>query len=178
MRSGTRIPAAASLRGALLLLLACVPLLGGCGVYSATSGRIDPSIRRVAVEFFENRTSEADLGIELAELVIAALQADNTLRVVDYESADSVIEGTVTRYHLRQASISAQQQVDEFQVQIALELSFRVKATNSFLFERRTFSGVGNFFLDESDGTTEATARREAAVEIVKNVLAQVVEDW
>lgn len=160
------------------LMLALLPLLGGCGAYSATSGRIDESIRRVSVEYFENRTPEADLGIELAELIIAALQVDNTLRVVDYQTADSVIEGTVTRYFLRQASISPDQQVDEFQVQIAVELSFRVKATDEFLFEKRTFSGVGNYFLNDADGTSEETAKREAVEEITKGVLAQVVEDW
>jgi len=178
MQRGSRPAAAAWSLGSLLGLCVLLPLLGGCGVYSATSGRIDQSIRRVSVEYFENRTPEADLGIELAELVIAALQVDNTLRVVDYQTADSIIEGTVTRYHLRQASISPEQQVDEFQGQIALELSFRVKATDKFLFEKRTFSGVGNYFLDDTDGTSEETAKREAINEIAKSVLAQVVEDW
>ncbi len=150
----------------------------GCGYYTATSGRVDQSIRQVAVEFFENRTAEADLGIQLAELVIAALQEDNTLKVVDYQSADSVIDGAVTRYFLRQASISPDQQVDEFQVQIALELSFRVKATDAFIFEKRTFTGVGNYFLNDRDGTSEQSAKEEAIKEITKAVLAQVVEDW
>jgi len=161
-----------------LALLALIPLLGGCGVYSASSGRVDAALQRVSVEYFENRTAEPDLGIELAELVIAALQEDNTLKVVDSQSADTVIEGTVTRYLLRQASFSAEQQVDEFQVQIALELSFRVKATQEFIFDKRTFSGVGNYFLNDPNGTTEETAKREAVNEITKSVLAQVVEDW
>lgn len=150
----------------------------GCGVYSASSGRVDQSIRRVAVEYFDNRTSEADLGIELAELVIAALQEDNTLRVVDSSTADSVIDGTVTRYFLRQASISADQQVDEYQVQIAAELTFRVKATGEAIFENRRFNGTGNYFLDDPAGSSEASAKKAAASEIVKDILAQVVEDW
>ena len=152
--------------------------IGGCGVYSATSGRVDQSIRRVSVEFLENRTSEADLGIELTDLVIAALQADNTLRVVDYESADSIIEGAVTRYFLRQTAISPDLQVDEFQVQISAELTFRVKQTGKMIFENRRFNGTGNFLLDDVSGSSEATAKREAATEIVRSVLAMVVEDW
>ena len=163
-------------RALYLGALACC--LGGCGYYSATSGRVDQSIRQVTVEFFENRTAEADLGIQLAELVIAALQEDNTLKVVDYQSADSIIDGAVTRYYLRQASISPDQQVDEFQVQIAIELSFRVKATDAFIFEKRTFTGVGNYYLNDANGTSEETAKQEAIKEITKAVLAQVVEDW
>jgi hypothetical protein len=157
-----------------------IPLLAGsgCGVYSASSGRVDQAIRRVSVEYFDNRTSEADLGIELSELVVSALQADNTLRVVDYPSADSVIEGVVTRYFLRQASISPDQQVDEYQVQITAELTFRVKATGDAFFENQRFNGTGNFFLDDPGGSSEATAKQAAAEEIVKDILAQVVEDW
>lgn len=163
---------------ALYLYLILIPPLVGCGVYSASSGRVDQAIRRVSVEFLENRTSEADLGIELTELLIEAIQKDNTLRVVDYASASSVIEGTVSRYFLRQASISPDQQVDEYQVQISAELTFRVKATGETLFENRRFSGTGNYFLDDPGGSSEATAKREAADEIVRGILAQVVEDW
>lgn len=152
-------------------------VLGGCGPYSASSGRVDQSIKRVAVEYLENRTQEPDLGIDLADAIIAALQDDNTLKVVSYEAADSVIEGAAVFYEIRSAFISQDQQVDEYQVQIAVELTFRVKATAETIFERKRFTGVGNYYLD--DGTTsETTAKVEAAVEITKDVLAQVVEDW
>ena len=91
--------------------------------------------------------------------------------------SDSVIEGTVVRYHLRKASMSAEQQVDEFQVQIAVTLTFRVKATGETVFEKKQFTGVGNYFLDDGS-SNEATARNDAVVEITRDVLAEVVEDW
>jgi hypothetical protein len=168
------------LPAALVGALACATLVlsAGCGIYSASSGRVDQAIRRVAVEYLENRTPEADLGIELAELIIKALQEDNTLKVVDYQSADSILEGAVTRYLLRQASISADQQVDEYQVQIAVELTFRVKATEKAIFDKRSFTGTGNYFLNDPAGSSEESAKQEAANEITKSVLAQVVEDW
>jgi len=162
---------------AKLLVLLLVFTVAGCGVYSASSGRVDQSIQRVSVEYFENRTPEPDLGILLTDLLIAALQKDNTLRIVDGQVSDSVIEGTVVRYHLRKASMSAEQQVDEYQVQIAVTLTFRVKATGETVFEKKQFTGVGNYFLDDGN-SNEATARNDAVVEITKDVLAEVVEDW
>lgn len=167
-------------RHCLLMRLACVllPVISGCGVYSASSGRVDEAIRRVAVDYFENRTAEADLGIELAELVITALQDDNTLKVVDYPAADCVLEGTVTRYFLRQASITPDQQVDEFQIQITVELTFRVKATGKTIFEKRRFTGTGNYFLNDPGGSSEGSAKKVAVDEIIKDILAQIVEDW
>ena len=160
-----------------VILLVLVLGLAGCGVYSASSGRVDQAIQRVSVEYFENRTAEPDLGILLTDLLIAALQEDNTLKVVDGQVSDSVIEGEVIRYLLRRASMSAEQQVDEFQVQIAVKLTFRVKATGETVFEKKQFTGVGNYYID-SGNSDEASARIDAVVEITKDVLAEVVEDW
>jgi len=162
----------------LLASLLAVAVGPGCGVYSASSGRVDEAIQRVAVEYLENATAEPDLGVEIAELIIEALQEDNTLKVVSFEDADSVIDGRVARYQLRQASISGDQQVDEYQVQVAVELTFRPKDGGEAVFERRRFTGTGNYFLDDPNGSTEQTAKREAVDEIVRDVLAQVVEDW
>ena len=159
------------------VLLLSVFVLGGCGVYSASSGRVDQSIQRVSVEYFDNRTAEPDLGILLTDLLIAALQEDNTLKVVDGQVSDSVIEGEVVRYNLRRASMTADQQVDEFQVQIAVKLTFRVKSTGETVFEKKQFTGVGNYYIDDGN-SSEASARIDAVVEITKDVLAEVVEDW
>ena len=167
-----------SLRHLGWLILVFALNAAGCGVYSASSGRVDQAIQRVSVEYLENRTTEPDMGIQMANLITIALQDDNTLKVVDHQTADSVIEGTVTRYFLRQASISSDQQVDEYQVQIAVELTFRIKATGEAVFERRRFTGVGNYFLNDPNGSSEITAKREAAAEIAADVLALVVEDW
>lgn len=162
-----------------MVVLSLMPLgVGGCGVYSASSGRVDESIKRVAVEYLENRTPEADLGINVSEGIIEAIQEDNTLKVVSTDVADSVIDGAVTGYRLRRMAVSPELQVEEYQVQMIVELTFQVKATGEAIFERRRFTGTGNFYLDDPNGSSELTAREDAIVEIVRDVLAQVVEDW
>ncbi len=152
-------------------------LLGGCGVYSASSGRVDESLKRVAVPFLENRTSEPDIGVSLTNQIIFALQEDNTLKVVDEDAADTLLEGAVTQYNIRQVSASNQQIVDEYQVQIAVELTLTKKATGEKLLDRKRFTGTGNYLLGDGS-TSEATARQLAANEIVRDVIAQIVEDW
>lgn len=159
---------------ALLALLG----VGGCGVYSASSGRVDDSLKRVAVEYLENRTAEADLGINVSEGIIEAIQIDNTLKVVSTDVADSIIDGAVTGYRLRRMAVSPELQVEEYQVQMVVELTFQVKASSEKIFDRQRFTGVGNYYLDDPNGSSELTAREDAIVEIVRDVLAQVVEDW
>ncbi|MBD3222715.1 hypothetical protein GF314_15890 [bacterium] len=152
--------------------------LAGCGVYSTSSGRVDESLARVAVEYLENRTAEADLGIEVAEGIIEALEEDNTLKVVERDAASAVIEGAVTGYRLQRMAVSAELQVQEYQVQMVVQLTLRLKSTGEAIFTDRRFTGTGNYFLDDPEGSSEQTAREDAIEEIVRDVLAEVVEDW
>jgi len=150
----------------------------GCGVYSTSSGRIDESIRLVAVPYFENSTAEPNIEVELTENIISALQDDNTLRVVDLRDAATELTGKVVRYNLREAFTTSELQVDEYQVQIMVELTMRVLETGEALFEKKRITGTGNFSVDDTGGSAEADARSTAAAEIVREVLAAVVEDW
>lgn len=152
--------------------------LSGCGVYSTSSGRVNESIKRVAVEYLENLTAEPNIGIDVAELVIEAIQEDNTLKVVDRESADSVIDGKVSGYRLRRMAVSAELQVEEYQVQMVVQLTFRVKSSGEAIFENKRFTGTGNYYLDDPNGSDEISAREDAIEQIVRDILALVVEDW
>jgi hypothetical protein len=162
----------------MVILVVLLIAAAGCGVYSTSSGRIDDSIRLVAVPYFENRTAEPNIEVELTENIISALQDDNTLRVVDPRDAATELTGTVVRYNLREAFTTSELQVDEYQVQIMVELTMRVLETGDALFEKKRITGTGNFAVDDTGGSAEADARATAAAEIVREVLAAVVEDW
>jgi hypothetical protein len=158
----------------VLLALLCA----GCGVYSASSGRVDAAIRRVAVPYLENLSAEPDIEVELTEAIITAIQEDNTLKIVGEDNADSILSGKVVRYSLQESFATAEQLVNEFQVQIAVELTFTIVNTGQHLFEKKRFTGTGNYQLNDPAGRDINTARQDAAAEIVRDVLAQVVEDW
>jgi hypothetical protein len=172
-----RIPSRA--RKVVLLVIAMVALGSqfGCGVYSANSGRVDESIRRVAIQYLENMTAEPNLGVDLADEITRAVQVDNTLKVVDEGDADTIIEGKVMRYSLKEMAARQDLTVNEYQVQIAVILTATIRATGEKLFVKRRFNGTGNYVLNDSV-TSEETARKEAAEEIVRDILALVVEDW
>lgn len=157
------------------MLAGCV---AGCGVYSASSGRLDPALKRVAVPFLENRSAEPNIEVELTDLIIQALQDDNTLKVTDERNADTILSGKVLRYRLAEAFTSADLRVDEYQVQIVVELTMTVKATGKTLFAAKRLTGKGNYILNDPAGTSEASARGEAVDQIVREVVALVVEDW
>lgn len=177
--SARRRPGAAARRPVVLALLAALALgAAGCGVYTANSGRVDEDRKRVYVAYLDNETAEGNLGVAFTDAIVSALQADNTLKVVGEPEADALITGRVTRYLLREMATRPDLTVNEYQVQIAVQLSFTLKRTGETIFDKRTFTGSGNYVLNDPQGTSEQTARSEAAGQIVRDVLAQVVEDW
>lgn len=161
-----------------MTLALLVVLVAGCGVYSASTGRVDDSIKRVAVRYLENLTSEPNIGVELADAIILALQTDNTLKVVEEGGSDTILSGSVVRYKLKEAFAQEDLTVNQYQVQISVILDLQYRATGEKIFTKKRFSGTGNYILDDPNGTTEQTARDEAATEIVKDILALVVEGW
>lgn len=165
------------LSGQLILAL-LLWSLSGCGVYSSTSGRVDDSIRRVYMPYLENMSTEPGIEIELTEAITQALQEDNTLKVVNENDARSILSGKVLRYTLREAFTTSELQVDEYQVQIMVELSFMIQESGEMLIDKKRITGTGNYILDDPGGSSEQTARNQAAEEIVRSVLAAIVEDW
>lgn len=160
-----------------LCWILCLFQLAGCGVYSASSGRVDDNIKRVYVDYLENMTTEPNLGVTISDDIIEALQFDNTLKVVDEGESDSIISGKVVRYVLKQVAAREDLTVNEYQVQVAVQLDFSIRSTGENIFKNKRFTGTGNYVLDDS-GTDEETARDEAVEEIVRDILAMVVEDW
>jgi lipopolysaccharide assembly LptE-like protein len=168
-----------TLKRAFFAILIPVSLfVSGCGVYTGSTGRVDESLKRVAVRTIDNRTTEPNLGVDLSDSIIEAIQTDNSLKVVDEQSADSIIYGEIVRYNLREVATRADLTVNEYQVQIAVVLTFEIVDSGEKIFAKKRFNGTGNYVLDESSETNEASARAEAADEIVKDILGQVVEDW
>lgn len=166
--------------GSLLALAGLTTaLLGACSAYTTSRGRVDDNIQRVYVEYLDDLTSEPNIGVDLTDAIIEAIQDDNTLKVVSEADADAIISGRVTRYHLKQMAARQDLTVNEYQIQIAVVMSFHVRATGETLFDEKRFLGTGIYVLDDPTGqTTEATAKTEAGTEIVKDILALVVEDW
>lgn len=164
---------------ALLILVTMALAAVGCGVYSASPGRVDEGIKNVAVQYLENMTSEPNIEVALSDAIIYAIRVDNRLKVVDEGDADTIISGKVVLYKLQEVMARGENlTVDEYQVQISVMLDMAFRATGEKIFEKKRFNGTGNYNLEEDSGTSEETARNEAAAEIVRDILAMVVDDW
>jgi len=79
--------------GAILLALATLPSLIGCG-YS-TQGVFPDAYRTVAVPVFDNRTFYRGFELEMTEAVIKAIESRTPYKVVGVSLAETTLTGTI-----------------------------------------------------------------------------------
>ncbi len=156
-----------------LLLLA---VLSGCG-YGLNAGRLRPGLETVSVPYFENRSNEPELEVELTEAIIDGLIADRTLKVVDEGQSDAVVLGTIRSYRQDEDFYGEDRRAERYKITITVQVSMVDAQTNEDIAKSTTIRGDGTYLIEEGlDG--ELAAREEAAEEIVAGILNLVVEEW
>jgi len=164
------------LRAALLAVLVAL-LAGGC--WYRTTSRTAKGIKSIAVPFFENRTSEPNLEITVTERIIDNLVEDNTLKVVDEDRADAVLEGSIVEFANTPFSFNQELNAEEYHVVITVELSLFNRKLNEPIWEKKRIRGDGAYFLESAqEGFTYENALEEAIKEITDQILNLTVQEW
>ena len=152
-------------------------IIVGCG-YSTTS-RTAKDIKTIAVPFFVNMTAEPNLEIEVTEQIIDNLVQDNTLKVVRDTEADALLEGRIVSFQNRPFSFNADLDAEEYHVIVTLQVTLFSRRLNAPIWENKTISGDGSYFLDvPEEGFTFDTALEEALNKITDRILNLTVQDW
>jgi outer membrane lipopolysaccharide assembly protein LptE/RlpB len=159
--------------------LAClVALLAGCG-YGTTS-RTAKDIKTIYVPFFENKTPEPNLEIDVTERVIQNLVNDNTLKVVPENAADAVLDGQITGFKNEPFSFDDKSlNAQEYHVVVTVVATLFNRRTNEPIWENKNFVGDGSYFIEQQqDGRTFDDAVEESVREITERILNLTVQDW
>lgn len=156
--------------------LLAVALVAGCG-YGLRAGKLRPGLERVAVPYFDNRSDEPQIEIELTEAVIAGLVADRTLRIAEESEAQALVLGTVRRYTFGEAFFGSDRRAEEYRIDIEVEVRVVEREGDEVIAGPQRIRGTGSYYLSEGQAG-EAEARAQAARMIVEGILNLVVEEW
>lgn len=165
------------LRSRILVLLASVLLLGGCG-YSL-SGNLPAHIRTVAVPVFANKTQAPAVENLLTRAVVDAFVTSGRLKVVRAEEADSILEGEIVGYQLNSLSYDPRANVREYRLIVTLNLQFRDVRKNVVLWRQEGVQEKGDFRVQgQVSGTitSEEAALRGAASDIGRAIVNLAVD--
>jgi len=145
----------------------------GCWYYS-TSGLSLPSyIKTVAVPLAENETVEYGIETLLTDGIVDAFVSDNTLRLADERSADSVVRVNITDVideAFTYISETTGEEAREYRIRIIVKASFLDVKKNRKIWEHKSLEGWGTYLAGEQE---ERDKGMEAAVKMLASEIVQ-----
>ena len=164
----------------LLVALACAGLLlNGCAGYRLGS-MLPKDIATVYVPTFINATTEPQLEVETTRALIAAVQRDGSLRVVNQEQADTVLTVTLKGYNLSPVSYRTDQRTAAREYRITLYASFLMtrRVSSAVVAESPRVIGEGVFPVTGDLTTSKIRGLPVAADDLARRIVQQMVEVW
>ena len=174
----------------LLASLLCLAMTG-CG-YSARPGTAS-SFKTVYVKPFVNRiditqlsTSDQDrfplyrhhMEVDITNEVINRFQFTGLMRPAGPDRADVRLEGELVSYHKDPLRYDPGQQVEEWRVNLRVNLRFINQATQMLVWEEPNFVGDATYFALGPKTESEATALDRAITDLARRVVERTVESW
>jgi outer membrane lipopolysaccharide assembly protein LptE/RlpB len=160
-------------------VIACA-LLGGCG-YKLGEIRPTPmrSVRTLAVPTFKNKTYEPRVEVLLADTLIKTLQEDGTYTIVSDDTADAILNCTLTKIERRSVRSVQNNVLATAEFGLLLSIAYQVsdRVTGSLLKKGRV-SGKTTFFSSSDLQTTERQAIPVAAKDAAIELTTAVAEGW
>lgn len=161
--------------------LLAILLLTGCAGYHI--GPVKPKfmgeIRTLAVPTFQNETLEPRLEALIANSVIKQIQQDGTYAIAPLESADAILEGTVSDVE-RKPRRSVRGNVlatREFVIDLKVEYKLRERSTGLEL-HSGTVIGSTSFFVGRDLQQEERQAIPLAAEDAAVRLTSALSEGW
>jgi hypothetical protein len=172
-----------------LLLTADCLLLTGCG-YTTRPG-LASNLRTVYVKPFTNaiditQVSGRDefpiyrprMEVELTNAVIERFQFTGLMRPSTAERADARLEGELTGFRRDPLRYNASQQVEEWRLNVVVNVRFVDQRTNAVLWEEPNFTGDTTYFAIGSKAESEAAALDRAMTDLARRIVERTVENW
>lgn len=146
------------MRARRVLAVVLVAVLGGCGY--ALEGRgitTDPSIKRIGVPLFVDRTGRVDLDSQVTEAVINELLKKGRFTVVkDRSGVDAVVEGTIEAFNSVPVNFSGDTgstQATRYAITIVASVTYRKVGQREPIWENDSFSVRDEYDMDETAST-------------------------
>lgn len=153
--------------------------LGACGYYSF-SGSLPSHLRTVAIEPFDDRTSEFGVREMLTEALEQEFTEDNTLKMSNLDAADAVISGAILRISDRPDAISREEAVSNYRVFVSVRVAFTDRRSEEVIWDNdgRDLSQWGIYDFSQGDPELRNQALQEAIDKLAEDILNKIIGGW
>ncbi len=173
-----------------LLPTAYCLLLTGCG-YTTRPG-LASHLKTIYVKPFVNKIdfTQLDTGndplatyrhrmeVDLTNAIINRFQFTGLMRPATLERADARLEGELVAFRRDALRYDASQQVEEWRLNIVVNLRFIDQTTNAILWSEDNFTGDTTYFALGANAESEAAAIDRATTDLARRIVERSVENW
>jgi len=157
-----------------IILLLVFGVLQGC-MYSFR-GSLPAHIDSIAIPLFENRTAEYQINETITDLLTEQFIQENVFRLEDENTADSILEGAVTRVTDSPNSYNEAEQVIDYRVTIGLDVQWYDVVEDRIRLET-SVSGWGVYDANQAN-STRADGIEAAIEKITQDIINDITANW
>jgi hypothetical protein len=173
-----------------LLLSAFWVLTNGCG-YTTRPG-LASHLKTIYIKPFVNKIDLTVLStnqqqfpiyrhgmeVDMTNEVINRYQFTGLLRPARADTADCRLEGELVEFRRDALRYDASRQVEEWRLNIVVNLKFIDQTTNTVLWEEQGFTGDTTYFATGARAESEASALSRARTDLARRIVERSVESW
>lgn len=158
----------------VVLVLGLVILIAaGCGVYTfSPAGKA--TYKTITVERFGNETAEYELADHITDVIIDALIADGTMKVVAQGNGEVILRGSLVQYDRKPFKYDASDHVESYKVTMDFQVSLINPADNSEIWKER----MSQYGVYDVATETEADAQQAAVDRLVEQIILRTTKSW
>ena len=165
-------------------------LVAGCG-YTTRPG-LATHLRTIYVKPFVNKIDITRLttgneqfpiyrhrmDVDLTNAVIDRYQFTGLLRPASAERADCRLEGDLIGFRRDALRYNASQVVEEWRLNVVVNLRFVDQTTQTLLWEEENFTGDTTYFALGANAESESKALDRAITDLARRIVERTVESW
>ncbi len=175
----------------LLSVMLCISYnIIGCGY--TTRSMISSKYRTIYIEPFLNKidiTRESEVSskykiyrpsveTEIYKAVVNKFLFDGNLKLAKTDTADLILKGEVTEFRRDPLRYTESDDVEEYRINLVVNLSLYDTALNTLVWEEKGFTGDTTYFTSGTSAKSEESAVVEALSDLSRRIVERTVEQW
>ncbi len=156
-----------------------LPLLCGCAGYRLGS-MLPSDIHTVYMPTCVNKTTEPLIEQDVTRAILSRIQMDGSLRIAPEESADTILDVTLTRFWLDPVSYKSGDSSTANQYRMSLRASYvlRRRADKSVVAQSAGVTGWYDFDFAGDMTSSKNIALKPAAEDLGRRIVNGIVQAW
>ena len=159
------------------VLLFAIALCSGC-TYSFKGGSVPAHLKTVAIPLVQDQSGFGDPALrdDLTQQLVDRFTNDNTLRIADRNTADSILEGVVINVKDAPSVVEGGEQVSARRITVTVHVTFEDLKLRKKIWEK-DFNNWGDY--SSGSGLTQRNdGIKEAVRKLTEDILNDTVAGW